>query len=52
MTAGEHYFFTYTMRNGEGDSPQSDVTEIALADYPEAPNVVTKVDEESSLTSI
>lgn len=44
MTVGEHYFFTYTYRNGEGDSPHSDATEIALADYPTAPDPVTKSD--------
>jgi len=52
MRAGEHYFFTYAYRNGEGDSSQSDAMEIALADYPSAPAPVTKLDSGSNLTSI
>lgn len=40
------------MRNSEGDSPPSNVTEIALADYPVAPTVLSKNDALSSLTSI
>ena len=52
MRAGEHYFFTYAYRNGEGDSSQSDAMEIALADYPFAPAPVTKLDSGSNLTSI
>jgi hypothetical protein len=52
MTAGMHYFFKYSVRNGEGDSLASDIKEVALAEYPTAPLATTKVDEESSLTSI
>lgn len=35
-----------------GDSPASDITEIALADFPSAPFMPVKVNAESSLTSI
>lgn len=52
MTAGIHYFFTYKFRNSEGDSPQSDSLEVALADYPQKPAVPLKDDTKSSLTSI
>jgi hypothetical protein len=40
------------LRNGEGDSPPSNVTEVALADYPLAPASPIKDDSLSTLTSI
>jgi hypothetical protein len=40
------------MRNVEGDSPDSDILEIALADYPIAPQPPTKIDTSSSISSI
>lgn len=52
LTEGEHYFFYYKMRNSEGDSLPSDVFEVALADYPQAPSAPLKVDSQSSLSSI
>ena len=52
LGGGVHYFFHFSYRNGEGDSPFSDVTEVALADFPAQPAAVSKVDELSSLTSI
>lgn len=52
MTAGTHYFFSYELQNDEGNSPRSDVMEIALADYPAAPTILVKDDLKSSMTSI
>jgi hypothetical protein len=52
MTAGTHYFFLYTFKNGQGESPFSDVTEIALADYPQAPTHPTKRNDLSTINSI
>ena len=37
LVSGESYFFAYKLENNEGDSPQSDITEVSLADYPTAP---------------
>jgi hypothetical protein len=50
--AGTHYFLQYSYRNTEGDSPASDMFEVVIADYPQAPTVPSKVDTSSSLTSI
>ena len=52
LVAGERYFFNYKLRNEEGESPTSDITEIALADFPSAPLMPVKDNTLSSLTSI
>lgn len=52
MTPGKHYFFHYYFTNGQGDSPASDIMEIALGDYPAAPNAPTKNDLLSTVSSI
>ena len=52
MSAGTHYFFSYQLKNREGNSPMSDVAEIALADYPSAPSTPNKIDSKSSVTSM
>jgi hypothetical protein len=50
LVAGERYFFNYKLRNEEGESPTSDITEIALADFPSAPLMPVKDNTLSSLT--
>lgn len=52
LVAGTHYFFYYKYRNSEGDSPASDVTEIALADYPAKCAAPFKDDLQSTTTSV
>ena len=52
LVSGEQYFFQYSLLNDEGESELSDESEFALADYPVAPDAPTKVDLDSSLTSI
>lgn len=52
LVVGERYFFNYKLRNEEGESPSSDITEIALADYPSAPLAPVKDNTLSSFTSI
>jgi len=52
MTSGTHYFFSYQLKNREGNSPMSDVTEVALADYPAAPTELNKIDTKSTVTSM
>ena len=52
LTAGQHYFFYYELVNSQGNSPASDIIEIALADYPTAPTTLTKDDLMSSENSI
>ena len=49
---GTHYFFRYRLRNSEGDSEASDITEVALLNPPAAPLAPAKLDEHSTLTSI
>ena len=52
LTEGTHYFFRYRLRNSEGDSEASDITEVALLNPPAAPLAPAKLDEHSTLTSI